>query len=110
MLIQTVIATSTHRRLPGSKYGFFYRYTFTFMNVYFFSMNIPLFSWTLLFLFILYPNQAIDRLSKGELSSNVDSMRTKSIKKVVGDGTQEKVKIIQEELMDIKHQVAVNKH
>ena len=47
MLIQTV--TSTHRRLSGSKYIFFYKCTFTFTNVHLFSINIHLFSWTLLF-------------------------------------------------------------
>ena len=53
------------------------------MNVYFFSMNIPLCSWSLLCWFILFPYQAIKRLSKDSLSTDVESLRTKQLDKCI---------------------------
>ena len=46
-------------------------YTFTVVNVLYFSMNIPLFSWSLLCWFILFPYQAIGSLSNVSLSKEV---------------------------------------
>jgi hypothetical protein len=55
------------------------------MNVSFFSMNIPLCSWSLLCWFILFPYQAIDILSKDSLSADVESLRTKQLDKCINE-------------------------
>ena len=62
--------------------------------------------------FILYPYQAIDRLSKGSLSTDVESMRTKSFDKCIKNEMEEDIrnemKEIREEFMELQHQVTDN--
>ena len=82
------------------------------MNVYFFSMNIPLCSWSLLCWFILFPYQAIDILSKGTLSTDVKSMRKKSFDRCIKDEMEEDIRKVQkkmrEDFMESQQQAADN--
>ena len=70
------------------------------MNVYFFSMNIPLCSWSLRCWFILFPSQAIDILSKGTLSTDVKSMRMKSFDRCIKNEMEEDIQKVQKKMQE----------
>jgi hypothetical protein len=53
---------------------------------------IPTYPPTLQCIFILYPYQAIDRLSKGSLSTDVKSMRTKKLDKCIINEMEEDIR------------------
>jgi hypothetical protein len=59
--------------------------------------------------FILYPYQAIDRLSKGSLSKDVESMRTKMFDKCIRNEMEEDVRKeltkIREECMELRQDI-----
>jgi predicted nucleic acid-binding Zn-ribbon protein len=70
---------------------------------------IPTYPPTLQCIFILYPYQAIDRLSKGSLSTDVESMRTKKLDKCIINEMEEDIrkelKEIREEFMELQNNV-----
>ena len=59
--------------------------------------------------FILYPYQAIDRLSKGSLSKDVESMRTKMFDKCIRNEMEEDMRKeltkIREECMELRQDI-----
>ena len=73
------------------------------MNIHLFSLTLHLFSLTLHFY------QAIDRLSKGSLSTDIESMRTKSFDKCIINEMEEDIrkelKEIQAKLMELQQDV-----
>ena len=70
------------------------------MNVYFFSMNIPLFSWLLLCCFILFPYQVIDRLTNGILSTEVKSMEKKTFNRYKQHEMEEYIQKVREKMLE----------
>jgi hypothetical protein len=56
--------------------------------------------------FILYPYQAIDRLSIGDLSTDVESMRTKTFDKCIKNEMEEDM---QKEFMELRQDVDKDK-
>ena len=74
------------------------------MNVHFFFMNIHLFSWTLLCWFILFPYQAINRLSKGSLTTDVKSLRTEKFDRYKKNEMEEDIRKEQKK-MKLQQQV-----
>ena len=76
----------------------FYEHTFVFMDITFWIYS--------------YPYQAINRLSKGSLSTDVESMRTKSFDKCIKNEMEEDIrkeqKKMREDIIELQQQVAEN--
>jgi hypothetical protein len=65
---------------------------------------IPTYPPTLQCIFILYPYQAIDRLSKGSLSTDVESMRMKKLDKCKINEMEEDIR---KELTEIREEIRI---